>query len=159
MKSFVCYCRSCSLLSNNKLYHLIQFLSQEARSHLSCVILTQGPSPRLGLQGISGSMELKDTSVSTTRLSNCQPCDPKLWSMGVGTYWFTHCGFTFWLFSPRQEILRFGSNGFLVWGLKDLRFTKPNCNFAWWKSTLVSIGKWLAGKPGFSQEIIHMHAL
>ena len=29
-----------------------------------------------------------------------------------GTYWFTHCGFTFWLISPRQEILRFGSNGF-----------------------------------------------
>lgn len=74
------------MLSNNKLYHLIVSESQEARSHLSCVILTQGPSQGWGFRAFQGSMELKEavkySIYNKTRLSNCQPCDPKLWSMG-----------------------------------------------------------------------------
>ena len=123
------------MLSNNKLLspHTVSE-SQEARSHLSCLILTQGPSQGWGFRAFQGSMELKDTKYSiynNTRLSNCQPCDPKLWSMG----WVLIDSLIVGLHSGSSHLdkksLDLDQMVFLVWGLKDLKFTKPNCNFAW----------------------------
>ena len=96
------------------------------------MILTQGPSQGWGFGALQGSMELKDTKYSIynkTHLSNCQPCDPNLWSMGVlidSLIVGLHSGSS----HLDKKSLDLDQMVFLVWGLKDFKFTKPNYTYA-----------------------------